>query len=233
VSARTALPAPEIEASVEDRAWEAALAQPPAVPADEAAAAVPADDAAAVPADEAAAAVPADDGAAALAAEGAAMALAAAGVAPDGLGVSVLFASDEAIADLNARFRGRAGPTNVLSWPAEDLAPETPGEAPRPPSRLSWDGEPAPLGDLALAYGTCAREAEAAGLPLRTHALHLIVHGTLHLLGHDHEAEADAARMERLESEAMLAAGLPDPYLAHSREGRPDAEPRSDGSDGR
>lgn len=211
MSAGAALPAPEIEASVEDPAWEAALAPSPAEPR----------------------AVPADGAAAALAAEGAAMALAAAGVAPEGLAVSVLFTSDAAIADLNARFRDRAGPTNVLSWPAEELAPETPGEAPRPPSRLSWDGEPAPLGDLALAYGTCAREAEAAGLPLRVHALHLIVHGTLHLLGHDHEAEADAARMERLESEAMLAAGLPDPYLAQSREGRPDAEPRSDGSDGR
>ena len=170
MSARTALPAPEIEASVEDRAWEAALVQPPAVPADEAAAAVPAEEAAAVPADDAAA-VPADDGAAALAAEGAAMALAAAGVAPDGLGVSVLFASDEAIADLNARFRGRAGPTNVLSWPAEDLAPETPGEAPRPPSRLSWDGEPAPLGDLALAYGTCAREIGRASCRERVYVL--------------------------------------------------------------
>jgi probable rRNA maturation factor len=170
---------------------------------------------------------------AALAAEGAAMALAAAGTPPDGLSISVLFASDDAIADLNARFRGKDGPTNVLSWPAEDLAPETPGGAPRAPSRLSWDGEAAPLGDLALAYGTCAQEAEAAGLALRTHALHLVLHGTLHLLGFDHETEPDADRMERLESEAMVAAGLPDPYFAQSKEGRPHAAPRSDGSDGR
>ena len=170
----------------------------------------------------------------ATAAEGAAMALAAAGVAPDGLAVSVLLASDATVADLNARFRGRAGPTNVLSFPVEDLSPERPGDAPRPPNRESPDGEPVPLGDLALAYGVCAAEAEAAGLPLRTHVLHLALHGALHLLGFDHVREADAARMERLESEAMLAAGLPDPYLAKlDREGRPPAGPPSDGSDGR
>lgn len=170
----------------------------------------------------------------ALAAEAAGRALAAAGVAAEGLGVSVLFAGDAAVAALNARFRGKAGPTNVLSFPAEDLRPSVPGAAPRPPARGSADGEAAPLGDLALAYGTCAAEAAAARLPLAVHALHLVLHGTLHLLGFDHEDEADAARMEDLESHAMLAAGLPDPYLAQlDQEGRQRAAPPSDGSDGR
>tara|TARA_R110000751_G_scaffold36104_1_gene88406 strand:- start:5782 stop:6405 length:624 start_codon:yes stop_codon:yes gene_type:complete len=184
-----------------------------------------------------------------LAARGAAMALAAAGLSPEGRAVSFLFADDDAIAALNEFHRGKPTPTNVLSWPAWELgaAPSglPDGAAPLPPP----DPEPAPdlagfpagedegesLGDLALAYGTCAREAEALGLPLRDHALHLVLHGTLHLLGYDHVREADAALMEGLERKAMLAAGLADPYrIADEFEeaGRPAAAERT-GSDGR
>ena len=81
--------------------------------------------------------------------------------------------------------------------------PHLPG--PTPPLGLG-------LGDVAIAFETCAREAEALGRPLAHHALHLLVHGTLHLLGFDHEREADAELMEGLESEILRGLGVADPY---------------------
>ena len=151
----------------------------------------------------------------ALAARAAGMALEGAGLAPAGWSVSFLFADDAAVAELNGRFRGKPSPTNVLSWPAFDLALETPGGRPDPPEREDgpWADETESLGDVALAFETCAREAEARGLPLRTHALHLAVHGTLHLLGYDHERDEDAQVMEGLERRLLVAAGEPDPYV--------------------
>mgnify|MGYP006287624467 CR=1 FL=1 len=98
-------------------------------------------------------------------------------------------------------------PTNVLSWPAADRAPARPGETPAPPDPA--DGE---LGDIALSYETCAREAAEAGKTLEAHATHLIVHGILHLLGYDHETDADAALMERLEAEILGKMGVVAPY---------------------
>jgi probable rRNA maturation factor len=76
----------------------------------------------------------------------------------------------------------------------------------------SPEGEPRHLGDIALAYETLAREAEAEGKTLPNHMAHLVVHGVLHLLGHDHEIEADAEEMERLEVVALAAIGIADPY---------------------
>lgn len=106
--------------------------------------------------------------------------------------IALLFCNDAAIADLNKRFRGKAGPTNVLSFPS---------------------GEPEGfLGDIALARETCEREAAEKGLPLRDHAAHLIIHGMLHLIGYDHETDNDAAVMERRETEILLAMGIADPY---------------------
>jgi probable rRNA maturation factor len=118
--------------------------------------------------------------------------------------ISVLACDDGAIAELNADFRGKASPTNVLSWPAEDLIPPA---LPKPDP----DGTLA-LGDIAISFDTCAREAAAAGKPLDAHVTHLIVHGMLHLLGYDHETEADATVMERLEVEILGNLGHPDPY---------------------
>jgi probable rRNA maturation factor len=121
----------------------------------------------------------------------------------------VLLACDDArIAALNADFRGKPQPTNVLSWPSTERGPEAPGALPVPP-----DAEEGPeLGDLALAYDTCAREAAEAGLPFAHHVTHLIVHGTLHLLGYDHLRAADGDLMERIEVEILASLGVPDPY---------------------
>ena len=118
--------------------------------------------------------------------------------------ISLLACDDGAIAELNKDFRGKASPTNVLSWPAEELAP------PALP-RADPDGTVS-LGDIAISFDTCAREAAAAGKPLDLHVTHLIVHGTLHLLGYDHETDAEAEVMERLETEILGNLGHPDPY---------------------
>jgi probable rRNA maturation factor len=125
--------------------------------------------------------------------------------------VSLMGGDDDRIAGLNADFRGKPSPTNVLSWPADDLAPDAPGGAPLAPGPGTPD-DPAELGDIALAYETCAREADAAGLPFDHHVLHLIVHGTLHLLGYDHEVDRDADLMEAAEVVILASLGVPDPY---------------------
>ena len=130
--------------------------------------------------------------AAALAARAAGSALAEAGVQG---GLAILLADDARLAELNAAFRSKAGPTNVLSFPA----PENPD---------GW------LGDVALAFGTCVREAEAQGKPLEHHLQHLVAHGVLHLVGYDHGTDAEAAEMEGLEVKILAGLGIPDPYAA-------------------
>ncbi|EKE45370.1 hypothetical protein OCGS_0460 [Oceaniovalibus guishaninsula JLT2003] len=124
--------------------------------------------------------------------------------------VSVLGCDDARIAALNADFRGKGQPTNVLSWPSADRAARIEGQTPPSPDP-AWPE----LGDIAIAWGTCRAEAEAAGLPLRDHVTHLLVHATLHLLGYDHERDGDAALMERLEAEILATLGLKDPYRDH------------------
>ena len=119
--------------------------------------------------------------------------------------VSVLGCDDARIAVLNAEFREKANPTNVLSWPEQDL---TPPALPLPDP----DGTLA-LGDIAIAYETCAREAEEQGKSFEDHVTHLIVHATLHLLGYDHETDGDAALMEELEVEILGNLGISNPYM--------------------
>lgn len=133
---------------------------------------------------------------------------AAAQVAPelahDRLITSLLFTSDEDIRALNAEWRNKDKATNVLSFPMlerEDLLD------------LSPAGPPEMLGDIALAFETCAREAEEKGIAVEHHATHLIVHGLLHLAGYDHEtSDEDAEAMEALETKALAVMGLADPY---------------------
>ena len=117
--------------------------------------------------------------------------------APSSVAVSVLLADDDAIRELNRSWRGKDKATNVLSFPAPAM-PGAPG--------------PRHLGDIALAYETVLREAEAEDKTFHDHATHLLVHGTLHLLGYDHELEADAEIMESLEVEALHALGIANPY---------------------
>ncbi len=123
--------------------------------------------------------------------------------------IALLACDDARIAALNRDFRDRAGPTNVLSWPAEDLAAAEAGTEPAPP-RPDFTGEIA-LGDIAISWDTCAREAAAAGKPIEDHVTHLVVHGVLHLLGFDHVRDPDAALMQRLEVEILGRLGLDDP----------------------
>ena len=112
-----------------------------------------------------------------------------------GEGLTVLLADDATVRDLNARFRGKDYATNVLSFPA-----------PPNPERH--------LGDIALAYGVCAREAGEQGKPLAHHLQHLVAHGVLHLLGYDHETDPDAEAMEGIERQILAGLGVPDPYAA-------------------
>ncbi|RKF17274.1 rRNA maturation RNase YbeY [Roseovarius spongiae] len=130
------------------------------------------------------------------------------GLDPADWEIAVLGCDDARIAALNADFRDRPQPTNVLSWPAEDRGPRDPGAAPDAP----WPGDDPELGDIAIAYDTCAREAGAAGRPLAAHATHLVVHAVLHLLGYDHIRDADAALMQALEVRILCKLGIDDPY---------------------
>lgn len=118
--------------------------------------------------------------------------------------VSIRLSDDAEVQGLNASFRGKDKPTNVLSFPMiqSDLIEAI---------ENSDDGEVL-LGDIILAHETCAREAEERAVSLENHTTHLVVHGTLHLLGHDHENDAEAEAMERLEIRALETLGIDDPY---------------------
>ena len=124
-----------------------------------------------------------------------------------GFEVSVLGCTDERIAVLNADFRGKPVPTNVLSWPSDERGAQVDGGTPERPDLTDPE-----LGDIAIAYETCAREAEYAGKTMADHTTHLIVHGVLHLLGYDHERDEDATLMEGLETQILGNMGLADPY---------------------
>lgn len=130
---------------------------------------------------------------------------------PDLYEISLMGCDDARIAALNGDFRDKPTPTNVLSWPTEERSPARPGQRPRLPFG-DPDGMPVELGDIAIAWETCAREAAAAGLPLEDHVTHLIVHATLHLLGYDHINDTDAALMQRIETEILGNLGISDPY---------------------
>ncbi len=150
-------------------------------------------------------------GIAELAARAVPAALSGLGLSPDRFAVSLLACGDDRIAGLNAEFRGRRAPTNVLSWPSAERAAAAPGAMPDLPAADAAD-PPVELGDIAIAYGVCRREAEAAGRPFEHHVAHLLVHGMLHLLGFDHETDPDADLMERLETRILARLGVPDPY---------------------
>lgn len=146
-----------------------------------------------------------------LAERAAAAALTELGLPSKGFLIALLAADDARIAVLNADFRGKPQPTNVLSWPAEERGAEAPGESPELPQPGDAE-DPEELGDIALAWETCAREAEDGGKPLADHVSHLIVHGTLHLLGYDHVNDSDADLMEAIEVRALARIGIDTPY---------------------
>jgi probable rRNA maturation factor len=125
--------------------------------------------------------------------------------------IAVLACDDARITELNADFRDKPTATNVLSWPSEERGAQEDGGVPERPE-VSFVGMPEELGDIAISYDTCLREAEAAGKPVADHVTHLMVHGVLHLLGYDHIRDLDATLMEGIESVILGKMGLPDPY---------------------
>jgi probable rRNA maturation factor len=132
------------------------------------------------------------------------------GLEVEGFSLCLMGCDDARIAVLNGDFRGKAAATNVLSWPSEERGAEL-GCVPDLPAAGEID-DPEPLGDIAIAYDTCAAEAAAAGKPMRDHVQHLVVHGFLHLLGYDHIDDADATVMEATEVRILARLGLSDPY---------------------
>lgn len=125
--------------------------------------------------------------------------------------VSLMGCDDVRIKVLNAEFRAKDKATNVLSWPSQDLAPLEEGARPDAPEPFI-PGERESIGDIAISYDTCSREAEDQGKSLSDHVTHLMVHGTLHLLGYDHIREGDAELMEKTEVRILDRMGISDPY---------------------
>ncbi len=139
------------------------------------------------------------------------------GVTRQGADVSLCLADDAALRALNSRWRGVDKPTNVLSFPsAVDAVADRVGRAPKgvrkDPRLTTGYGARLHLGDIALAYETLAREAGDLGVPLADHYRHLIAHGFLHLIGYDHKTDAEAERMEALETRILARLGAADPY---------------------
>jgi probable rRNA maturation factor len=140
-----------------------------------------------------------------------AIAEAAAMAATAGGELAIVLTDDSAIRILNRDWRNKDQPTNVLSFPARSDLPARPGGRRAAPVRV--------LGDIVIAYETVAREALAEQRPFRDHLAHLAVHGFLHLLGHDHEVEAEAEAMEALEIAVLAKLDVPNPYLTRDAEG--------------
>jgi len=123
--------------------------------------------------------------------------------------LAVMLTDDDGVRALNASYRGIDKPTNVLSFPApqpdyQDACPDS-------------GGAPQMLGDIAIAYQTVRREADDEGKPFAHHLSHLAVHGFLHLVGYDHETDAEAETMESTERSILAGLGIPDPYADQDR----------------
>ncbi len=131
--------------------------------------------------------------------------------------ISVKLSDDSGVRALNRQYRGKDKPTNILSFPLvqQDLLESV--------THNSDDGEVL-LGDMILAWETCEREAIEKDIPLADHFSHLIAHGILHLIGYDHEEEAQAVQMEDIERRALAKLGIADPYAD-----RPDIDPKEEG----
>lgn len=126
---------------------------------------------------------------------------------PERLDVTILGCNDVRISELNGVFRKKPEPTNVLSWPSEELGADAEGAKPRLPRGESE------LGDIAISYETCQKEAMSGAISLESHAMHLVVHGVLHLLGYDHANDVDGDLMEATEIAILVKLGVENPYI--------------------
>jgi probable rRNA maturation factor len=147
----------------------------------------------------------AEPGAEAVVRQAIARAAAATDVGEPAAEVAVLLCDDATIAALNAQWRGREEPTNVLSFPAPPASDPS----------ASDPSAPVRLGDIAIACETVVREAREQGRTVSEHLAHLAVHGFLHLLGYDHQTDGEAEDMEALEREILATLGISDPYAPH------------------
>lgn len=128
---------------------------------------------------------------------------------PQGCEVSLMGCDDARIMDLNGEFRDKMRATNVLSWPSEERGAAIDGARPLRPDGPDPDLE---LGDIAISYETCLREAAEQGKRIDDHVTHLLVHACLHLLGYDHIRPLDAELMEGIEVEILASLDIEDPY---------------------
>lgn len=145
--------------------------------------------------------------------------------------IGLLACDDGRIAALNRDFRGRDRATNVLSWPAFALAPGQPGARPPSPPESGpglQSGLRRPLGDVAIALQTTRREAAESATHLKDYAVHLMLHGCLHLLGFDHQTDEDAEMMEGIETRALARMGVTNPYFRGDA-GQPRPDKKNDG----
>tara|TARA_Y100001970_G_scaffold294364_1_gene451601 strand:- start:20992 stop:21504 length:513 start_codon:yes stop_codon:yes gene_type:complete len=121
--------------------------------------------------------------------------------------VALILADDNFVRSYNRKYRGKDLPTNVLSFP--QIVNKTEGNH-------YWPfNEPLELGDIMIAYETVCREANEAGISIRQHLIHLIVHGFLHILGYGHDCDDETIEMRRLEVAGLASVGFPDPYKGH------------------
>ena len=120
----------------------------------------------------------------------------------------VLACSGEKIKGLNAQFRGKNNSTNVLSFPSK-----AGNYATKRSSKFKTSTDPFELGDIAIAYEVCKKEADVSKIKFEDHVYHLIIHSVLHLLGYDHEEEKNAAEMEKIEVQVLANLGISNPYL--------------------
>ena len=127
---------------------------------------------------------------------------------PRSVEISLRLAGDDEVRLLNAQWRGKDKPTNVLSFPMAE-GPEL--------AAAGAEGPELMLGDIILAHGVCLSEAADKAVPIERHAAHLLVHGTLHLLGYDHGEDVQAADMEAREIRALARLGIADPYAIEAR----------------
>ena len=120
----------------------------------------------------------------------------------------ILACSSEKIKGLNAQFRGKNNYTNVLSFPSKAENYDTKSSL-----KFKANADPLELGDIAIAYDVCKKEADVSKIKFEDHVYHLIIHSVLHLLGYDHEEEINAAEMEKIEVQVLANLGISNPYL--------------------